>query len=83
MFADFSLVFNKVQPHILMERLASYFCLPDQVLMLLNLGVVYCLMYAVELFQRTGLLCSFLMTLSFNLFFKAKSLNMVLSIILT
>lgn len=35
LFADFSSAFNKMQPHILIERLASYFNLPDQILLLL------------------------------------------------
>ena len=35
LFADFSSAFNKMQPHILIERLASYFKLPDQLLVLL------------------------------------------------
>lgn len=34
LFADFSSAFNKIQPHILIERLASYFKLPDVLLML-------------------------------------------------
>lgn len=34
LFADFSSAFNKMQPHILIERLASYFNLPDQLLTL-------------------------------------------------
>ena len=38
LFADFSSAFNKMQPHILIERLASYFNLPHQLLTLvLNL----------------------------------------------
>lgn len=35
LFADFSSAFNKMQPHILIECLASYFMLPDQILLLL------------------------------------------------
>lgn len=35
LFADFSSAFNKMQPYILIERLASYFNLPDQLLMLI------------------------------------------------
>lgn len=35
LFADFSSAFNKMQPHILIEHLASYFMLPDQILLLL------------------------------------------------
>ena len=34
LFADFSSAFNKVQPHILINRLASHFRRPDQLLML-------------------------------------------------
>ncbi len=34
LFADFSSAFNKMQPYILIERLASYFNLPDQLLTL-------------------------------------------------
>ena len=34
LFADFSLAFNKMQPHILIEHLASHFKLPDQLLRL-------------------------------------------------
>ncbi len=32
LFADFSSAFNKMQPHILIEKLASYFNMPDQLL---------------------------------------------------
>ncbi|XP_030272344.1 uncharacterized protein LOC115581424 [Sparus aurata] len=35
LFADFSSAFNKMQPHILIQRLSSYFNLPDQFLLLL------------------------------------------------
>ena len=35
LFADFSSAFNKMQAHILIERLASYFDLPVQILLLL------------------------------------------------
>ena len=35
LFADFSSAFNKMQPHILIERLSSYFNLPDQLLLLI------------------------------------------------
>lgn len=34
-FADFSSAFNKMQPHILIERLDSYFNLPHQLLILI------------------------------------------------
>lgn len=34
-FVYFTLAFNQMQPHILIEQLASYFKLPDQILMLL------------------------------------------------
>ena len=34
LFADFSSAFNKMQPHILIEHLASHFKLPDQLLRL-------------------------------------------------
>ena len=34
LFADFSSAFNQLQPHILIERLASYFNLPHQLLSL-------------------------------------------------
>ena len=34
LFADFSSAFNKMQPHVLIEQVASYFKLPDQLLML-------------------------------------------------
>lgn len=33
--SDFSSAFNKVQPHILIERLASRFMLPDQILLMI------------------------------------------------
>ncbi len=35
LFADFSSAFNKMQPHILMERLASHLNLPDRLLLLI------------------------------------------------
>uniref|UniRef100_A0A1A8LS20 Reverse transcriptase domain-containing protein n=3 Tax=Nothobranchius TaxID=28779 RepID=A0A1A8LS20_9TELE len=35
LFADFSSAFNKMQPHILIERLANVFNLPDQLLLLI------------------------------------------------
>ena len=35
LFADFSSAFNKMQPHILIDQLSSYFKLPDQLLLLL------------------------------------------------
>lgn len=35
LFSDFPSAFNKMQPHILIERLTSYFYLPDQILLLL------------------------------------------------
>ncbi len=35
LFADFSSAFNKMQPHILIEQLSSYFNLPNQILLLL------------------------------------------------
>ena len=35
LFADFSSAFNQLQPHILIERLASYFNLPHQLLSLI------------------------------------------------
>ena len=35
LFADFSSAFNKMQPHILIERLAAEFELPHQILLLL------------------------------------------------
>ncbi len=35
LFADFSSAFNKMQPHILIKRLSSYFNLPDQLLLLI------------------------------------------------
>lgn len=35
LFADFSSAFNKMQPHILIQRLASDFNLPDQLLVLI------------------------------------------------
>ena len=35
LFADFSSAFNKMQPHILMDRLSTHFNLPDQLLMLI------------------------------------------------
>ena len=35
LFAYFSSTFNKMQPHILLERIASYFNLPDQLLMVI------------------------------------------------
>ena len=31
LFSDFSSAFNKMQPHVLIEHLASYFDLPDQI----------------------------------------------------
>ncbi len=35
LFADFFSAFNKMQPHILMERLASHLNLPDRLLLLI------------------------------------------------
>ena len=35
LFVDFSSAFNKLQPHILIERLASYFNLPHQLISLI------------------------------------------------
>lgn len=35
LFADFSSAFNKMQPHLLIQRLALEFNLPDQLLLLI------------------------------------------------
>ena len=45
LFADFSSAFNKMQPHILIERVSSYFNFPDQLSLL-------CLNFLIDRTQR-------------------------------